>query len=115
MACASRFDLTPQNIAALTTKSFVAEVMSNSARAPRHEELTETQQGHLSEWIKALYETEGISDELMSSCPPQDFYRIVATLFRASLYACRVGAVSQEKLHSALERGFKPGIDMYNR
>jgi len=108
MACASRFDLTPQDIAAFTTKSFVAEIISNSAQAPRHEDLTEPQQGHLNEWIKALFETEGISDELMSSCPPQDFYRIVATLFRTSLRACRFGAASQEKLHSALEREFKP-------
>jgi len=108
MACAARFDLSLQDIAAFSTKSFVAKIMSNSAQAARHEELTETQQGFLSDWIKALFETEGISDELMSTCPPQEFYRIVGTLFRVSLHACRVGAVSQEKLHSALEREFIP-------
>jgi len=106
MACVARFGLTSQDIAAFSANSFVAEIMSNSAQAPRHEELTETQQGHLSEWIKALFETEGISDELMSSCPPQDFYRILGTLFRVSLHACRVGAISQDKLHGALERKF---------
>lgn len=80
--------------------------MSNSVQAPRQEELTESQQGHLRDWIKALFEMEGISDELMSSCPPHEFYRIVGTLFRVSLHACRVGAISHEKLHSALERQF---------
>lgn len=106
MACTARFDLSPDAVAAFSIKGFVAEIMRNSAQALRHEDLDKTQQSHLSEWLKALYETEGISDELMSSCSPQDFYRIVGTLYRVSLHACRVGAITQEKLHSALERKF---------
>jgi mediator of RNA polymerase II transcription subunit 5 len=100
MACVRRFGLELDTDAT----RFIAEIMSINDRPRRHGDLDEAQSAHLNEWIKALYEDEGISDELMSTCPPQEFYKIVGTLFRVSLNAYKNGALSKDKLHSGLER-----------
>lgn len=102
MACVRRFGLELDTDAT----RFIAEIMSINDRPRRHRDLNEAQRTHLDEWIKALYDDEGISDELMSTCPPQEFYRIVGTLFRVSLNAYKTGALSKEKFHSGLEREY---------
>jgi len=102
MACVRRFGLELDTNAT----SFIAEIMSINDRPRRHGDLNESQKTYLNEWIKALYEDEGISDELMSTCPPQEFYRIVGTLFRVSLNAFKAGALSRDKFHSGLEREY---------
>jgi len=100
MACVRRFGLELDTDAT----RFIAEIMAINDRPRRHGDLSEAQRSYLNEWIKALYEDEGISDELMSTCPPQEFYKIVGTLFRVSLNAYKNGALSKDKLHSGLER-----------
>lgn len=102
-ACVERFGLKSQDIASLSNNSFVAEMMISSTEALRHEELSQAQQGYLTDWARALFETEGISDELMAGCPPQEFYRIVGSLFRAIVTASRRGALSGDKLRNGLE------------
>lgn len=103
-ACIERFGLKSQDLATLSSNSFVAEMMSSSTIARRHEELTQAQQIYLNDWARALFETEGISDELMAGCPPQEFYRISGSLFRAIVTASRRGALSSDKLRNGLER-----------
>jgi hypothetical protein len=68
------------------------------------ETITDDTKKHLGEWINALFIAEGLSDEVMSSCSPQDFYRLVPTLLSQSLSACE----NRNKLSvSSLMSGFK--------
>jgi mediator of RNA polymerase II transcription subunit 5 len=69
----------------------------------RLEELNEKQRQNLGAWITALFIAEGISDESMSSCSPQEFYLLVATLFSQSLGACESGKLEFETLKGGFE------------
>lgn len=66
-------------------------------------ELSANQDKHLSLWVGGLYGTENISDELLSSCLPQDFYLIVPTLFDQSIRACMAKVLEKESLEGGLE------------
>ena len=70
-------------------------------QAPR--DMPDTDRQRLRTWIKGLYETEGISDELMSTCSPKEFHLLVATIFDQSLMACQAGVLSQEKIKGVFE------------
>ena len=65
--------------------------------------LSEHENQRLSDWIRGLYETEGISDELMSTCSPKDFHLLVATLFDQSLKACQAGKLGLDTLKGGFE------------
>ena len=65
--------------------------------------LTEQENRRLGDWIRGIYETEGINDELMSACSPKDFHLLVATLFDQSLKACQVGKLSLDTLKGGFE------------
>ncbi|TGZ80326.1 Med5-domain-containing protein [Ascodesmis nigricans] len=52
-------------------------------------------------WIKELFELEGISDSLMSSCSPQEFYYLVPTLFTQTLAAYQQGVLDKEIITEA--------------
>ena len=63
----------------------------------------ESSRGPFRAWIKGLYETEGIGDELMSSCSPKEFHLLIATIFDQSLLACQAGVLTQQKIKGAFE------------
>ncbi|KAK8041323.1 Mediator of RNA polymerase II transcription subunit 5 [Apiospora phragmitis] len=68
-------------------------------------DLSEQQQEHLRGWIQGLFDNEsgGLGDELMSSCPPQDFYLLVSTLFYQTVLALSTDRLSEESLKSGVE------------
>jgi len=68
------------------------------------EALTADGEKQFAGWIHGLFDTEGISDDLMSTCPPQDFYTLVPALFEQSITACRLKHMSIDSLRSSLER-----------
>ena len=68
--------------------------------------LTEHESQQLGGWIRGLYETEGINDELMSTCSPKDFHLLVATLFDQSLKACQTGKLGLDTLKGGFECEF---------
>ena len=65
--------------------------------------LSQHENQRLGDWIRGLYETEGISDELMSTCSPKDFHLLVATLFDQSLKACQAGKLGLDTLRGGFE------------
>lgn len=65
--------------------------------------LSELESKLLGGWIRGLFETECISDELMSTCSPKDFHLLVATLFDQSLRACQAKVLALETLRGGLE------------
>lgn len=81
----------------------MCRLLEKGSSSQKLEDLTEKQQQNLGAWITALFIAEGISDESMSSCSPQEFYLLVATLFCQSLSACEAGKLEFETLKGGFE------------
>lgn len=97
-----RYDLSAVDLGVTTHDSFVLRVLETGSFAKQNDELSEKQAQHLSSWVTSLFVEQGISDDTMSQCSPQDFYLLVATLFRQSIAACEA-----EKLqYEAMKEGF---------
>lgn len=105
LAFAYRYGLTPSDLGIRSRESFVAKLLSQGHLSRSLDELTEQESGHLNGWIHGLFDTEagGLGDELMSSCPPQDFYLLIPTLFLNISLALSAGALSEETLKGGLE------------
>lgn len=65
--------------------------------------LSEKSSKHLGDWISALYIAEGLSDEVTTTCSPQEFYMLVPTLLSQSMYAYQKGRLTIEALKGGLE------------
>ncbi len=98
-----RHELTDADIG-IPTNSFVSKLLRQQCVDKPLEELTEDESNHLGGWIRGLLDPEGsISDELMSSCRPQDFYLLVPTLFSQIVTACASDVISIETVKGALD------------
>lgn len=84
---------------ASNTDSFIPQLLSKESTSQRIENLgSADKHAQLGGWIREIFGGEGISDGLMSSCRPQDFYRLVPTLFMQSVLACEKGVLDLETL-----------------
>lgn len=83
-------------------ESFIPQLLTQFSTAQRIEALNSSDyHAQLGGWIKELFEGEGISDGLMMSCRPQEFYRLVPTLFSQSLLAIQRGILDLETVKEA--------------
>ncbi|KAI2785701.1 Mediator of RNA polymerase II transcription subunit 5 [Penicillium oxalicum] len=80
-----RYNLTPADMGISSSDSFILKLLDRGSCSQRLNELNEKQNKDLGAWIGALFIAEGISEETMSACSPQDFYMLVATLFDQNL------------------------------
>ncbi|KAI5810438.1 mediator complex, subunit Med5 [Pyronema omphalodes] len=101
-----RYSLTLNDLAfshPVKNESFIAQLLRGLATAKHIEDLT-TSDSHaqLGGWIKELYEGEGISDELMMSCRPQDFYLLAPTIFSQSMIAIQRSILDLDTVKEAL-------------
>ena len=103
-----RYGLTVVDLGIRTPDSFVAKLLNQGHLSRAMEELTEQEQNHLDGWIRGLFEVGTLGDELMSSCPPQDFYLLVPTLFHHIVLACSTKNLTDEGLKSGLEYLVEP-------
>lgn len=106
MAFAYRYNLSAAgDLGIRTPDSFVAKLLNKGHLSRTLEELTSNESDHLGGWIRGLFDTEGggLGDELMSSCPPQDFYILVPTLFQQVVLAFSTGNLSEESLKGGIE------------
>ena len=94
------FDLQDYDLGISTSKSFVLQYLRNSCVS---RDLSDDENELLGNWIKGLFLTEGIGDELMSTCSPKDFHLLVATLFDQSLRACQAGKLGLDALKGGFE------------
>ena len=58
---------------------------------------------HLSDWIYAFYVAEALSDEVTTSCSPQEFYMLIPNLLRQSVLAHQRGKLTHDALSDGLE------------
>ncbi|KAF5879332.1 putative mediator of rna polymerase ii transcription subunit 5 protein [Botrytis fragariae] len=92
------------------TESFVAKLLVQGHLSRALDPLSQQDQNHLDGWIRGLFEPEGggLGDELMSSCPPQEFYLLVPTLFHHIVLALSTETLSEEGLKGGLEFMVEP-------
>ena len=94
--------------------SFILKFMRGGYLSRDPATLSEHENQRLGDWIRGLYETEGISDELMSTCSPKDFHLLVATLFDQSLKACQANKLGLDTLKGGFEcEYFHPAIHLF--
>ena len=98
-----RYDLTPDDLGIVDGESFITRLIERGSVPKNPETMSELEDQHFSGWISSLYETDGIIDDMMSSCSPQDFYLMVPTLFSQSLLACEKGVLDFNTLRGGLE------------
>ncbi|KAF3491982.1 uncharacterized protein GIQ15_01499 [Arthroderma uncinatum] len=103
-----KYDLSYQDLGVYNPDSFMCRLLEKGASSQKLEDLTEKQTHNLGAWITALFIAEGISDESMSSCSPQEFYLLVATLFSQSLSACEAGKLEFDTLKGGFEYLLEP-------
>jgi len=105
LAFVYRYELTPAELGIRSTDSFVGRLLSRGHLCRPLEELTDSEKSHLNGWIHGLFDTEagGLGDELMSSCPPQDFYLLMPTLFQQIVLAMSTGNLTEDLLKGGLE------------
>ncbi|KJZ75565.1 hypothetical protein HIM_05028 [Hirsutella minnesotensis 3608] len=105
LAYAYRYKLTAADIGLSSPDSCVAKILSRGHLSRPSSELTEQEKGHIGGWIRGLFDSEtgGLGDDLMSSCPPQEFYLLVATLFENIVVAYTHGYLNDESLKSGIE------------
>lgn len=108
LAFKHRYDLNAIDLGITRHDSFVLKVLEEGSTAKRLEELSSKQSQYLGSWIQSLFVAEGISDETMSSCSPQDFYLIVSTLFRQSLAACEAGKLEFDPMKEGFSLLLEP-------
>lgn len=103
-----RFGMQPEEFGVDGSDSFVLRYLKHGSVSRPIDDLSEHENQLLGGWIKGLFETEGISDELMSMCKPQDFHLLVATLFEQSLKACQANVLALETLRGGFEYLLEP-------
>ena len=65
--------------------------------------LTEDSLRHLGDWVYAMYVAEGLSDEVTTSCSPQEFYTSIPNFLRQSWIAYQKGKLTLDALKGGLE------------
>jgi hypothetical protein len=84
-------------------ESFIRNYLNNGYNPIAANELAEAQKQKLGGWVKSLYESGIIDDELMSTCTPKEFHLLVATLFDQTLKACQSGVLAMDTIKGGLE------------
>jgi mediator of RNA polymerase II transcription subunit 5 len=100
-----RYGLSTIDLGIRTPDSFVAKLLNQGHLSRAMDDLTPQESNHLDGWIRGLFDNEsgGLGDELMSSCPPQDFYLLIPTLFHHIVLAFQTKNLSDEALKGGLE------------
>lgn len=105
LAFVHRYSLTPTDLAIRSPDSFVGKLLGRGSLSRPLDELSDQEKSHLNGWVHGLFDSEagGLGDDLMSSCPPQDFYLLMPTLFDQIVMALSTGCLNEYLLRSGLE------------
>jgi mediator of RNA polymerase II transcription subunit 5 len=109
-----RYDLSPSDIGISNNDSFLLKLLDRGSCSQKLSELSEKQNKDIGGWIAALFIAEGISEETMSACSPQEFYMLVATLFDQSVGACEAGKLDFETLKGGFECELHLQLHLYH-
>lgn len=100
-----RYKLKASDMGLYSSKSSVRRILSQAHINRDKEHLSEQEDKHLNGWILGLFDNDGggLGDDLMSSCPPQEFYLLVAPLFYNIVVGYAHGYINDESLKSGVE------------
>ncbi|KAK0670786.1 putative mediator of RNA polymerase II transcription subunit 5 [Cercophora samala] len=103
MAFVYRYNLSPADLGVRSPDSFVGKLIGGGHTVRLLSDLSPQEHSHLNGWIQGLFAEGGLGDELMASCPPQDFYLLMPVLFGQISVALSSGYLNEETLKSGLE------------
>ncbi|KAE8145501.1 mediator of RNA polymerase II transcription subunit 5 [Aspergillus avenaceus] len=103
-----RYDLRPRDLGIMSNESFLLKLLDRGSCSQRLNDLNEKQNKNLGAWITGLFIADSIGEETMSSCSPQEFYLLIATLFNQSLGACEAGKLEFDTLKGGFEYLLEP-------
>ncbi|KAL9051565.1 MAG: hypothetical protein Q9206_004654 [Seirophora lacunosa] len=98
-----RFALDLADLGISAPGSFISQYFKSACDSRAVNHLTEHENELLGGWVRGLFETEGINDELMSMCKPAQFHLLVSTLFDQSIKACQAGVLALDTLTGGFE------------
>ena len=105
LAFVYRYNLSATDLGIRSADSFITKLLSKGNLSRSLDDLTDQEKDHVGGWIRGLFDSDagGLGDDLMSSCPPQDFYLLIPTLFQQITTAFSNGLLSEENLKSGVE------------
>lgn len=69
---------------------------------------SEEEKKHLNSWIVGLFNPDGLTDEVMSVCRPQDMYMLVPSITSQAVAACAHGVLDINTVKQGLECTLPP-------
>ncbi|KAK9456466.1 mediator complex subunit Med5-domain-containing protein [Dipodascopsis uninucleata] len=102
------FNLQLPELCTKSEDSFCLKYFTTSGNAFPVESLQQENSDLLGGWIMALYDTNGISDELMRTCTPMDYLLLVPTIFQQSVAASNRNILDIDTLKGGLEYFLQP-------
>lgn len=108
LAFVYRYNLSASDLGIRSADSFVAKLLANGQLSRPLDELNDQEKMQLDGWIHGLFDTDGggLADDLLSSCPPQDLYLLIPTLFHNIVLAFSTGHLTEETLKTGIECEF---------
>lgn len=105
LAFVYRYDLSPSELALRSPDSFIAKLLRKGQVSRPLDELSDQERSNLDGWIHGLFDNDGggLADELLSSCPPQNLYLLIPTLFHHIVLAFSTGHLTEESLKTGIE------------
>lgn len=116
MAFVHRYTLSVTDLGIRSVDSFVAKLLGKGQLSRPIDELRDQEKNQLNGWIHGLFDTDGggLTDELLSSCPPQDLYLLVPTLFHNIVLAFSTGYLTEESLKTGIECNLLATLPSYD-
>ncbi|KAK9469944.1 mediator complex subunit Med5-domain-containing protein [Lipomyces arxii] len=102
------FDLDLKKMGTFGENSFCFKYLTASGTAHPIEALGQESLDILGGWIISLFDTNGISDDMMRSCSPMDYALLVPTILQQSVAACNRNSMDIETLKGGIEYFLHP-------
>jgi mediator of RNA polymerase II transcription subunit 5 len=106
LAFVHRYNLSTADLGIRSSDSFIVRLLHFGHFSKPMEETNSTDSHHMGKWILGLFDTTNgaaLHDELLSSCPPQNFYLLTGSLFSQIVLALSDERVSEDMLKSCIE------------
>lgn len=106
--CQYRYELAPSTFTTFPTDSFLLKYFQESALPKQSKDISDSERKQLTRWIKGLFEGNGLSDEILSACPPKEFYALMPTLMDQIMVATQAGVLGIEIAVAGVEYLLEP-------
>ncbi|KAL9081636.1 MAG: hypothetical protein Q9159_007175 [Coniocarpon cinnabarinum] len=103
LAVGYRFKLSPTELGFPMDVPLWYPLLHGKVSAMPVSALDEDQNKRLSGWIGGLFESNILGEDILASCPPQEFYMLLPTILQQTIMACRLDALERSHLHNGLE------------